>query len=195
MQTVKSVLRNKRSGMEPHLKKLGFFLLLTFLILAASNATTNDMEVYIDVSLHLNLNLSTTLLALGELDEAGEEASIGINIRANTKSWKISAKPTYASLTWGADPGGTWIAPSSGTLIQIPYRVLFADNIPYQVLFPLAALPANVDTTLYSFTRKTDGGTNGEDFTFTVHVDPKGISDVWQSGEYQDTIMLTVTAL
>ncbi len=177
------------------MKKIAFLFLLTLLIIFTSNAVTNDMEVYIDVALHLNLNLSTNLLALGELDEAGEEASIGVNIRANTKSWKISAKATYGKLTWGSAPEGTWTPPSGGTLIQVPYRVLFADNIPYQVLFPLAALPANADTTLYSFTRKTDGGANGEDFTFTVHVDPKAVSDVWEGGEYQDTILLTVTAL
>ena len=196
MQTIKSVLRNIRSGMESHLKKLGFFLLLTLLIIATSNAATNDMEVYIDVPLHLNLTLSSTLINLGELDEAGEASSIGVNIRANTKSWKISATATYGKLTWGAEPGLTWAAPAPGaTLIQIPYRVSFADNDPYQVLFPLTALPANLDTILYNFTRKTTGGANGEDFTFMVHVDPKGASDNWDAGEYQDTILLTVTAL
>ncbi len=178
------------------MKKLGFFLLLTLLLIATSYGATNDMEVYIDVPLHLNLSLSSSLLALGELDPAGENASIGINIRANTKSWKISAKATYASLTRGADSGGSWTAPLPGaTLIQIPYKVSFIDNDPYQVLFPLAALPVNIDTTLYSFTRKTTGGTNGEDFTSTVLVEPKGASDNWESGEYQDMILLTVTAL
>ncbi len=196
MRTAKSVLRYIRSGMEPHLKKLVFIILLSLLKIAAPSAATNDMEVYLDIPLHLSLNLSSNVLAFGELSEAGEEGSITLNIRSNTKSWKISAKATYAALTWGATAGEAWVAPAPGaTLIKIPYRVSFADTDPYLVLFPLATLTANLDKTLYSFTRKTTGGLNGENFSFTVHVDPKAASTVWESGEYQDIILLTVTAL
>jgi hypothetical protein len=187
--------------MEPYLKKILFLILLSLVVLATSSAATKDMEVYIDIPLHLSLNLSSPEFNFGELDEAGETQSIDVYLRANIKSWKITAKATYASLTWGAAPGGTWAAPGVGaTLIQIPYRVSFADFNPSQLLFPLAALPVNVERTLYTFTRRTTAGegsgdyANSEKFVFTVKVDPKATSAIWQSGEYRDTILLTVTA-
>jgi len=206
MRTAKSMLRYIRSGMEPPLKKLVFILLLALLAVAtsygASNDVTNNMEVYIDIPLYLNLNLSNTELNFGELDEAGETQSIDVFIRANIKSWKITAKATYASLTWGAPAGETWATPAQGaTLIKIPYKVSFADNNPYQVLFPLATLPVNAERVLYTFSRRTVAGegvgdyANSEKFIFTVKVDPKDASAIWQSGEYQDIILLTVTAL
>lgn len=200
----KKCAANYPQRLEPHLKKLVFILLLTLFVIATSygvpNSATNDMEVYIDIPLYLNLNLSSSELNFGELDEAGESQSIDVFIRANIKSWKITAKATYASLTWGAATGETWVAPTPGaTLIQIPYKVSFADNNPYQILFPQAALPVNVENLLYTFTRRTVAGegvgdyANSEKFIFTVKVDPKGASAIWQSGEYQDIILLTVT--
>ena len=188
-----------RGGMEPYLKKLVFFLLLSLLLLFTSNAETKDMEVYIDVPLHLNLELSPNTIDFGELDETGEEISIDVKIRSNIRSWKVSAKATYASLTWGSEPGEAWIAPAPGAiLVQIPYKVQFLDKTPVQTLFALASLPANVEQTLYAFNRRTntdDPLTKKENFSFTVHIDPKSPSADWGAGEYQDTIMLTVTSL
>jgi hypothetical protein len=159
------------------------------------------MEVYIDIPLYLNLILSSNQLDFGELDEAGEALSIDVYIRSNIKSWKISAKATYASLTWGAEPEGSWVAPALGsTLTQIPYKVSFADFNPTQVLFPLSTLPINMENTLYTFNRITSSGEgigtdrNREKFTFTVQVDPRAPSDFWEAGKYQDSITLTVTA-
>jgi len=199
--TRKSGPRKIRGGMEPYLKKLVFFLLLSLLLLCTSYAATKDMEVYIDVPLHLELVLSNTQVDFGELDEAGEEISIDVNIRSNIKSWKVSAKATYASLTWGAEPDGTWVVPTA-PLKQISYKVTFSDTSPVQTLFSLATLPVNVDQTLYTFTRRTntddlttDLTTKREKFSFTVHVDPKAPTADWEAGEYQDTITLTVTSM
>lgn len=176
--------------MEPYLKKLVFFLLLSLLLLFTSNAETKDMEVYIDIPTYLELMLFPSKLDFGELDEAVVTKSIDVYIRSNIKSWKITAKATYASLT---------LVPPSDPLIKIPYKVSFADFSPSQVLIQSTELTANTEKDLYTFNRITSSGEgpddlnkNKEKFTFTVEVDPMGASDVLTAGTYEDTITFTV---
>jgi len=193
----KSSLPNPFSSLEPLLKKHLFpILLILFIIVdayAGAELDSNDLEVYIDIPLHLDLNLSSTAIALEELAESGESSFITFNIRANKTPWTLSAKATYAALTWGSKLGGTWTAPAT-PLSQIPYKVSLVDESSSEVLFPLASLPVNINQALKVFTRKTTGGANGENFTFTLAVDPMSATDDWESGIYQDTIVFTITA-
>jgi len=185
------------------LKKHLFLILLILFFsagvyLGAQQPETDNLEVYIDIPLHLDIDPSPTEIDLGYLPESGTSVEINLNIRANKKPWTLSAKATYASLTWGAKIGGTWIAPGTGntisTLVQIIYKVSLVDKSSSEVLFPMASLSANIDKLLYTFNRKTTGGDGGEDFTFTVDLPPMSGTDDWESGKYQDTIMFTITA-
>jgi hypothetical protein len=167
------------------MKKFAAVLFFTVLALSLSFAATDDTTITASVAQQLTVTASD--LDLGEITySTGDTGDITINARSNLKSWKMYATAQYGALTWGGDTAWT----TADTNTQISYTVTLKSG--ESTLFGASGLTAATQTEMEAFTRKTTGGSSGENFTLTVTV-PTSAEDLIY-GVYKEVITITVSA-
>ena len=161
---------------------VALFLISSGFVFAVDPANDDSLLITGTVSQHLWVTLGSDVV-IEELNTLGGNVSLGnAAIRSNIKSWYVRFKADKGALTLWDSTASDYA--SGGQ--DIDYTFAFTDAV------------GNNDLTTYGnplhFVRKTENGSNAEDFAMSITYAPQG-ADNWEAGTYKDTISVQVTVL
>jgi len=177
------------------MKKL--FLAGMLILVVSANAISEpsgeeEILLSLNVEKHVYI-ISYEDLALGEISGTGTTTASGTTyIRSNRTAWSFDVYADKGALTEWNSATSSYVGGGE----TIPYTFTFnsGSGIAAERIIAQAVPTISANALKAIFNRKTNNGSNGEAFIYSVNVTAGSGSEAWTAGDYRDVLHLSLTA-
>ncbi|MFA6008276.1 MAG: hypothetical protein WC784_06605 [Candidatus Shapirobacteria bacterium] len=159
---------------------------------AAAIDVAKNLDLYIDIPKIVSI-IQLDDIDFGEIPFSGAVIEKTAILRSNHYSWSLSVYAERGELTLYNNETANYYE----GMDTIPYIFTFngSDPEPSQRIVSTGSLPTSPgDALIATFNRKTTGGKDGEPFLYSIIVPPSTSDANWDAGDYQEKLIMTITA-